>query len=130
MSGPTAAYVPRFATTAIGRTLMKVPLVSHALRAATGAYHGSLARNLNNHGLKLDDVYVVTKDVSNAINSLDPAVLNARNQRLKRAMDLSMKHTYLQKDMQSRLDPFESYLQEPTAVAMAARLERQALSKD
>lgn len=37
---------------------------------------------------------------------LPQSELDARNQRLKRAMDLSMKHSYLSKEMQVRPSPF------------------------
>lgn len=39
-------------------------------------------------------------DIKEAMNRLPREVVDARNQRLKRAMDLSMKHEYLPKDLQ------------------------------
>lgn len=39
-------------------------------------------------------------DVKEALNRLPREIVDARNQRLKRAMDLSMKHEYLLKDLQ------------------------------
>ena len=39
-------------------------------------------------------------DIKEALNRLPREVVDARNQRLKRAMDLSMKHEYLPKDLQ------------------------------
>ena len=39
-------------------------------------------------------------DIKEAMNRLPREVVDTRNQRLKRAMDLSMKHEYLPKDLQ------------------------------
>lgn len=39
-------------------------------------------------------------DINEALNRLPREVVDARNQRLKRAMDLSMKHEYLPDDLQ------------------------------
>lgn len=39
-------------------------------------------------------------DVKEALNRLPREIVDARNQRLKRAMDLSMKHEYLPEDLQ------------------------------
>ena len=41
-------------------------------------------------------------DVAEALKRLPQSVKDDRNQRLKRAIDLSMKHTYLPKDLQVR----------------------------
>lgn len=69
-------------------------------------------------GLRYDDLYdpYYDVDVKEALNRLPREVVDARNQRLKRAMDLSMKHQYLPDDLQvffllwmfiSLLDRFE-----------------------
>jgi ubiquinol-cytochrome c reductase subunit 7 len=39
-------------------------------------------------------------DIKEALNRLPREIVDARNQRLKRAMDLSMKHEYLPEDLQ------------------------------
>ena len=53
-------------------------------------------------GLRYDDTYdqYYHMDIKEALNRLPREVVDARNQRLKRAMDLSMKHEYLPKDLQ------------------------------
>lgn len=53
-------------------------------------------------GLRYDDLYdqYYSMDIKEAMNRLPREVVDARNQRLKRAMDLSMKHEYLPKDLQ------------------------------
>lgn len=49
--------------------------------------------------------------MAEALRRLPKEVTDARIQRLKRASDLSMKHTYLSEEMQAKQTPFESYLQ-------------------
>lgn len=50
------------------------------------------------------------QDVAEALRRLPPEVVVARNQRLKRAMDLSMKHEKLPKELRDKQTPFEHYL--------------------
>ena len=56
-------------------------------------------------GLRHDDLYdpYYDLDVKEALNRLPREIVDARNQRLKRAMDLSMKHEYLPNDLQVSL---------------------------
>jgi ubiquinol-cytochrome c reductase subunit 7 len=53
-------------------------------------------------GLRYDDLYdpYHDLDIKEALARLPREVVDARNQRLKRAMDLSMKHQYLPDDVQ------------------------------
>jgi ubiquinol-cytochrome c reductase subunit 7 len=53
-------------------------------------------------GLRYDDLYddLYDLDVKEALARLPKAETDARNQRLKRAIDQSMKHTYLPKEIQ------------------------------
>ena len=53
-------------------------------------------------GLRYDDLYddLNDLDIKEALNRLPQEEVDARNQRLKRAMDCSMKHAYLPKDLQ------------------------------
>lgn len=53
-------------------------------------------------GLRYDDCYdpYYDLDVKEALNRLPREIVDARNQRLKRAMDLSMKHEYLPENLQ------------------------------
>ncbi|KAL0323913.1 UNVERIFIED_CONTAM: Cytochrome b-c1 complex subunit [Sesamum calycinum] len=62
-----------------------------------------------------------------ALNRLPREIVDARNQRLKRAMDLSMKHEYLPEDLQAMQTPFRSYLQEMLALVKRENAEREAL---
>ncbi|XP_022881074.1 cytochrome b-c1 complex subunit 7-2-like [Olea europaea var. sylvestris] len=53
-------------------------------------------------GLRYDDLYdpMYDLDVKEALNWLPREIVDARNQRLKRAMDLSLKHEYLPEELQ------------------------------
>ncbi|KAL2455556.1 Cytochrome b-c1 complex subunit 7-2 [Abeliophyllum distichum] len=57
---------------------------------------------LRKYGLRYDDLYdpMYDLDVKEAMNWLPREIVDARNQRLKRALDLSMKHEYLPKELQ------------------------------
>lgn len=45
-----------------------------------------------------------------ALKRLPQEVVDARNQRLKRALDINMKHSELPKELQALQMPFEPYL--------------------
>lgn len=55
-------------------------------------------------GLRYDDLYdpMYDLDIKEALARLPREVVDARTQRLKRAIDLSMKHEYLPEDLQVR----------------------------
>lgn len=59
-------------------------------------------------GLRYEDLYdpMYDLDIKEALNRLPREVVDARNQRIKRAMDLSMKHEYLPEDLQVSLALF------------------------
>ncbi|CAL0319174.1 unnamed protein product [Lupinus luteus] len=89
----------------------------------------TISRRLRNYGLRYDDLYdpYYDIDVQEALNRLPKEVVEARHQRLKRAIDLSMKHQYLPQDLQALQTPFRSYLQEMLAYVKRERAEREAL---
>ncbi|OAY78009.1 Cytochrome b-c1 complex subunit 7-2 [Ananas comosus] len=62
----------------------------------------AVSKRLRNYGLRYDDLYdpYYDLDIKEALARLPREVVDARNQRLKRAMDLSMKHEYLPEDLQ------------------------------
>ena len=66
-------------------------------------------------------------DIKEALDRLPREIVDARNQRLKRAIDLSMKHEYLTDDLQAMQTPFRSYIQEMLALVKREREEREAL---
>merc|ERR1711879_1010990 len=81
------------------------------------------------YGLRYDDLYdpLFDLDIKEALNRLPREVVDARNQRLKRALDLSMKHDYLTPEMQALQTPFRSYLQEMLELVKREQAERQSL---
>ncbi|KAL0692303.1 hypothetical protein Bca4012_059483 [Brassica carinata] len=89
----------------------------------------SVSNRLRRYGLRYDDLYdpMYDLDIKEALNRLPREVVDARNQRLKRALDLSMKHEYLPDDLQAVQTPFRSYLQEMLALVKRERAEREAL---
>ncbi|VVB17208.1 unnamed protein product [Arabis nemorensis] len=89
----------------------------------------SVSNRLRRYGLRYDDLYdpLYDLDIKEALNRLPREVVDARNQRLKRAMDLSMKHEYLPDNLQALQTPFRSYLQEMLALVKRERAEREAL---
>ncbi|KAK4435796.1 Cytochrome b-c1 complex subunit [Sesamum alatum] len=89
----------------------------------------TVSNRLRKYGLRYDDLYdpMYELDVKEALNRLPREIVDARNQRLKRAMDLSMKHEYLPEDLQAMQTPFRSYLQEMLAFVKRENAEREAL---
>lgn len=51
------------------------------------------------------------QDVDEALKRLPQEEVDARTQRLKRAIDLSLKHVYLPKELQAVQTPYKSYVQ-------------------
>lgn len=101
---------PRHAATARGESLV-------------GAHRARRDGGVAGPGLKLDDVRNEWHpDVQTAISRLSPEELSNRNKRLKRAMDLSLKHSELNKEAQAAVQPLVGYL--PLERAREERLER------
>ncbi|KAF3967594.1 hypothetical protein ACB098_01G302200 [Castanea mollissima] len=89
----------------------------------------TVSQRLRNYGLRFEDLYDPKEDldIKEALNRLPREIVDARNQRLKRAMDLSMKHEYLPQDLQALQTPFRSYLKDMLALVKKERAEREAL---
>ncbi|CAK9143420.1 unnamed protein product [Ilex paraguariensis] len=89
----------------------------------------ALSTRLRKYGLRIDDLYdpMEDLDIKEALRRLPREIVDARNQRLKRAMDLSMKHEYLPENLQAMQTPFRSYLQDMLALVKKERAEREAL---
>ena len=93
------------------------------------AYQAAVSKELKKYGLRIEDLYDPENDldVEEAIGRLPQDVVDARNQRLKRAMDLSVKHAELPKELQEKQTPFAYYLKEPLAQIDAENEERAML---
>ncbi|GAA0153750.1 reductase [Lithospermum erythrorhizon] len=89
----------------------------------------TIEQRLRKYGLRYDDLYdpYYDLDIKEALNRLPKEIVDARNQRLKRAMDLSMKHEYLPPNLQAMQTPFRSYLKDMLALVKRERAEREAL---
>ncbi|KAF8009320.1 hypothetical protein BT93_J0347 [Corymbia citriodora subsp. variegata] len=89
----------------------------------------AVSKRLRHYGLRYDDCYdpYYDLDVKEALNRLPREIVDARNQRLKRAMDLSMKHEYLPENLQAMQTPFRSYLQDMLTLVKKENAEREAL---
>ncbi|KAJ9183995.1 hypothetical protein P3X46_007785 [Hevea brasiliensis] len=89
----------------------------------------ALSKRLRKYGLRYDDLYdpYYDLDVKEALYRLPREIVDARTQRLKRAMDLSMKHEYLPEDLQAMQTPFRTYLQDMLALVKKEKAEREAL---
>eukprot|EP00878_Enallax_costatus_P001298 GHUV01001444.1.p2 GENE.GHUV01001444.1~~GHUV01001444.1.p2 ORF type:complete len:121 (+),score=44.84 GHUV01001444.1:292-654(+) len=96
---------------------------------AASKYQARLATRLKSYGLRYDDLYdpMMDLDVAEALRRLPDEVILARNARLHRAMDLSLKHTTLPAELQAKQTPFESYLQDVLEQVKAERRERREL---
>ncbi|KAE8710374.1 Cytochrome b-c1 complex subunit 7-2 [Hibiscus syriacus] len=89
----------------------------------------SLTSRLRKYGLRYDDLYdpYYDLDIKEALNRLPREIVDVRHQRLKRAIDLSIKHEYLPEDLQKMQTPFRSYLQDMLALVKKENAEREAL---
>ncbi|WIA36755.1 hypothetical protein OEZ86_008023 [Tetradesmus obliquus] len=88
-------------------------LVAPFMDWAATRYQARLASNLKKYGLRYDDLYdpMMDLDVAEALRRLPEDVIVARNARLKRAMDLSLKGTFLPEELQAQQTPFQHYMQ-------------------
>ncbi|CAD6215064.1 unnamed protein product [Miscanthus lutarioriparius] len=68
----------------------------------------AVSSRLRKYGLRYDDLYdpYFDLDIKEALGRLPREVVDARIQRLKRAMDLSLKHQYLPEHLQVRAPSF------------------------
>eukprot|EP00892_Ulva_mutabilis_P011144 jgi/Ulvmu1/8401/UM042_0108.1 len=78
------------------------------------AYQAEVGAELRKYGLRVDDLLDpdAHPNIEEALRRTPQDVLDARMQRHKRAMDISLKHTALPKEMQEQQTPFEYYLQD------------------
>ncbi|RCV40348.1 hypothetical protein SEVIR_9G045200v4 [Setaria viridis] len=89
----------------------------------------AVSSRLRKYGLRYDDLYdpYFDLDIKEALGRLPREVVDARIQRLKRSMDLSMKHQYLPEDLQAVQTPFRGYLSDMLALVKKENAEREAL---
>ena len=114
-------------TTTMSRALVK--LFEPWIKSASTAYRATVGAELRKYGLRYDDLLDEGQDldVGEALKRLSREERDMRAQRLKRAMDLSMKHTYLSAEEQAKQTPFDFYLTPIVERVKAERAERAAL---
>lgn len=111
----------------MSRALVK--LFEPWIKSASTAYRARVGAELRKYGLRYDDLLDEGQDldVGEALKRLSSEERDMRAQRLKRAMDLSMKHTYLSEEEQAKQTPFDFYLTPVVERVKAERAERAAL---
>ena len=98
------------------------------LRPLAKWYKKSVYKSLAQYGLKYEDVIIAENpDVQRALKYLSPEELEARNRRLKRACDLSMKGIDLPEEIQKLQKPGEFYLSDLMEELRDLRKEREQL---
>ncbi|GBG71491.1 hypothetical protein CBR_g8907 [Chara braunii] len=107
-------------------------LAEPAFNWASRRYQAAVAAELKKYGLRWDDLYdeMYDLDVGEALRRLPQSEVDLRNQRLKRAIDHSMKHTYLTKELQEKQTPYAFYVQDVLEQVKLERQERAELGSD
>merc|ERR1712166_166617 len=85
---------------------MFTPLLDYGSKV----YCNMLGKQLNKYGLRYEDILTETPEVMEALSRTSPADQEGRSMRIRRAVDLSFKKTYLPPSMQAANEPFKVYL--------------------
>lgn len=111
----------------MSRALRK--MLEPMLATMSANYRRTVGDELRKYGLRYDDLLDEGQDldVGEALKRLTAEARDMRAQRLKRAIDLSMKHSYLTKEEQAMQTPFDFYLTPIVERVKAERAERTAL---
>lgn len=110
----------------ITKYLLKVPVVRNVVGSMARAYQADVETQLRRYGLRYDDLLnEYDPEVKEAIESLSPIELEMRNKRLKRAMDLDIKKTWLTEEVQEKEDIWNPYLTNRMAELKQRRYEKQ-----
>ncbi|CAN8068989.1 unnamed protein product [Agarophyton chilense] len=110
----------------VAKYLLKLPGVHTLVSRAARAYQASVGAELRRYGLRYDDLLNEFDDeVKHAIAKLPPQELEMRNKRLKRAIHLDVKKTYLPEQIQLQEDVWNAYLRTRIESLKQNKLERQ-----
>ena len=90
-------------------------------------YQKEVTKQLSKYGLKYEDMLVESADVHRAHSFMTEEDRVSRDRRLKRAIDLNIKHTYLPVEIQALQDPLNFYLTDHIDEAKLLREERELL---
>lgn len=104
-------------------------LLNHRKNVLASMHMKCVSTRLRKYGLRFEDLFdpMEDMDIKEALRRLPREVVDARHQRLLRAMDLSMKHQYLPDDLQAKQTPFRSYLHDMISLIKKEKAEREAL---
>lgn len=93
------------------------------------SYQAVLHKRLAKYGLRQDDLYdpVMDEDAAEALRRLPPHLILQRNARLRRALDLDMKHVYLEGELLKAQTPGQHYMRSLLEEVRAERRERAML---
>ncbi|XP_037120179.1 cytochrome b-c1 complex subunit 7 isoform X1 [Syngnathus acus] len=106
----------------------RVPVASGRLLESVRKWYYGLS-GFNKLGLMRDDTMHEDNDVKEALQRLPENVYNDRMFRIKRALDLSMKHQILPKDQWTKYDEDEPYLMPYLDEVIRERKEREEWMK-
>ncbi|KAL0035823.1 hypothetical protein WJX77_004418 [Trebouxia sp. C0004] len=106
-----------------------IKMFDPVLTWAARKYQAAVATELKKYGLRYEDLYdpQLNMDIDEAIHRLPQDVVDARMQRLKRAVDCSLKKSYLSKEIQDMQTPYSWYLKETWAEVQAENTEKAML---
>ncbi|WZN66450.1 ubiquinol-cytochrome C reductase complex protein [Chloropicon roscoffensis] len=92
-------------------------------------YRKQVQKELVKYGLRYDDLLdpKMNLDVKEALNRLPQREVDLRNQRIKRAIDISQKHTELPDELKKLQTPFNFYLKPVVEKIEAENAERAEL---
>lgn len=92
-------------------------------------YTAAVGKELTKYGLRYEDLYdpLMDLDVKEALSRLPQAEVDARNQRLRRAHDLSLKHEDLPKQLQEVQTPYSFYINDTLERVKLENEEKAAL---
>eukprot|EP00924_Labyrinthula_sp_SR-Ha-C_P009848 maker-scaffold_21-snap-gene-1.0-mRNA-1 protein AED:0.00 eAED:0.00 QI:138/1/1/1/1/1/2/106/109 len=94
------------------------------------AYQKSVHKSLARYGLRYEDIIISEgPDVKKALKYIPKEEVEARNRRLKRAIDLSFKQKCLPKEIQAQQEPGKFYMADTMAEVREIRRERERLLK-
>ncbi len=110
----------------MSRALMK--FLEPWVKSSSASYKAAVGAELRKFGLRYDDLLDEGQDldVGEALKRLSSEERDMRAQRLKRAVDLSMKHAYLSAEEQAKQTPFDHYLTPIVERVKRERAERAA----
>lgn len=110
----------------VGKVILMLPGIGPAVRRMAYMYQASVGAELRKYGLRYDDLLNEHEpEVKKAISQLSPLDVELRNKRIKRAIDLDVKKTYLPTEIQKEEDVWNPYLRQRVDKLKEDRLERQ-----